>query len=111
MLTASLLKIGFIQLHSDPCVFVRNQNDTQTIMAVYVDDFIIISSTSDENEKVYRGLEGQFKIKRIGEMKRFVGFEVERDRLIASFTSPNDGLPSSWSNGLDYETPSSSQRL
>jgi hypothetical protein len=80
MLTASLLKIGFIQLHSDPCVFVRNQNDTQTIMAVYVDDFIIISSTSDENEKVYRGLEGQFKIKRIGEMKRFVGFEVERDR-------------------------------
>ena len=80
MLTASLLKIGFIQLHSDPCVFVRNRNDTQTIMAVYVDDFIIISSTSDENEKVYRGLEGQFKIKRIGEMKRFVGFEVERDR-------------------------------
>ena len=43
--------IGFSQSAANPCVFIRIK-DTMTIVAVYVDDLILIAVTPEEMQKV-----------------------------------------------------------
>ena len=45
-------QIGFSQSTSDPCVYIRDWKWSVSIDAVYVDNLIIITETTEEIEKV-----------------------------------------------------------
>ncbi len=71
-------QIGFKQSTADPCVYIKNES-TMTILAVYVDDLIIITQTLDEMDKVKKNLEDKFKMKNMGQLHYCLGISVIQD--------------------------------
>ena len=59
--------IGFMQSAADPCVYIRTA-DTVTVVAVYVDDLIVIGKTAEEMQHVKESLTAQFKMKDMGKL-------------------------------------------
>ena len=70
--------IGFSQSVADPCVFIRIK-DTMTIVAVYVDDLILIAVTPEGMQKVKLTLADQFKIKDMGRLHYYLGVSIIQD--------------------------------
>ena len=64
------------QLVSDPCVYTNGE----VIIDTHVDDFLILSADDTRNDQVLQSLSESFKIKDLGEAKRFLGVEIEYDR-------------------------------
>jgi hypothetical protein len=56
-------EIGFIQLKSDPCCYIRRQGEEFKMLLVWVDDIISIASNSIRNDIVEQDSGGKFKIK------------------------------------------------
>ena len=67
--------VGFCQSAADPCVFVRIV-DTLAIVAVYVDDLILISATSEGMENVKKSLADRFKMKDMGPLHYCLGVSI-----------------------------------
>ena len=59
--------IRFKQSAADPCVYIRTA-DTMTIVAVYVDDLIVIAKMVEEMQKVKETLAARFRIKDMGKL-------------------------------------------
>ena len=68
----------FKQSAAEPCVFVRT-TDTVTIIAVYVDDLIVVAKTPEEMQEVKNILTTRFKMKDMGELHYCLGISVEQD--------------------------------
>ena len=62
-----LVSIGFKQSGADPCVYIK-KSELLTIIAVYVDDLILIAKTETEMQKVKENLAIQFKMKDLCEI-------------------------------------------
>jgi hypothetical protein len=75
-LRSILINIGFRPTNSDPCVFVRSGQ----ILVVIVDDMAIATLTMEDADRFWSELEARFKIKRLGEPKKFLGQAITRDR-------------------------------
>lgn len=67
---------GFTECQADPCVFVRRNKQSQTILAIYVDDGLIASNDDKEVQAIVAHLKREFEIKDF-EAKCFLGFEIE----------------------------------
>lgn len=76
-LNAYLVKLGFIQSVSDPCIYTR-VSDELCIIAVYVDDLIIGSKSIDEINAIKQSLCDQYKMKDLGVLNHFLGVKVEQ---------------------------------
>ena len=98
-LRAALLKGGFEQMVTEPCIFVKrnssNSNNKRSyelkdswsqvigqedvcILGVYVDDITILAK-SDESLEMAKGLIGSaFNMKDEGDIKKIVGIEVQK---------------------------------
>ena len=72
-------KIGFTQASEDACVYVRKQ-ETLTVIAVYVDDLIILAENASEMQEIKDNLKTQFKMKDIGELHYCLGISVFQDK-------------------------------
>ena len=70
--------IGFTQTDADPCVFVRTGSKL-TIVAVYVDDLILITETVDEMKELKSELKSRFRMKDMGKLHYCLGISVEYD--------------------------------
>ncbi len=57
-LTGYLESINFHRNTADPCVFVRLADGVPTIVAVYVDDLIILTKTLEEMNTTKQALSG-----------------------------------------------------
>ena len=68
----------FKQGTADPCVYIRNA-ETMIIVAVYVDDLIVIAETEEEMKKVKQSLSAQFKMKDMGKLHYCLGITIEQD--------------------------------
>lgn len=77
-LSSFLTSIGFIQSQSDHSLFTKNNLSSFTILLVYVDDVILAGNSITEIEKVKNSLHKAFRIKDLGSLKYFLGFEVAR---------------------------------
>ncbi|XP_040947303.1 uncharacterized mitochondrial protein AtMg00810-like [Gossypium hirsutum] len=77
-LTTALLTLRYIQFSADYSLFVKRQQDTFTVLLVYVDDIILTGNSLSEITKVKAYLDQQFRIKDLGELKYFLGLEVAR---------------------------------
>ena len=69
---------GFVQSSADPCVFIR-KTDTLAIVAVYVDDLILITKSEDEMHDVKSKLATEFKMKDLGKLHYCLGITIEQD--------------------------------
>ena len=72
-------KIGFTQASADPCVFIRKE-DTLTIIAIHVDDLLILAENILEMQRLKDSLKLQFKMKDMGELHYYLGVCIIQDK-------------------------------
>ena len=80
LLDSTLKKLGFNRCDKDTCVYLCKSGDTFTILAVHVDDMLIVSNSKPKLAEIKLGLARYFKVKDLGEVKFLLGIEVLRDR-------------------------------
>ncbi|KAF4464965.1 Gag-Pol poly, partial [Fusarium albosuccineum] len=75
--SSELKSIGFEPLSSEVCIFVR---DDGVMLILYVDDMGVAARTKDIVNGVIDEISQLFEIKRLGDMKDFLGLRIVRDR-------------------------------
>jgi hypothetical protein len=78
--TNVLTKTGYKISVNEPCIFYKITSSKVTIVAVYVDDFLVVSNDSEEKESLKGELEARFKIKDLGKVKQILGTGIHRDK-------------------------------
>ena len=73
-----LKSLNFVQSTADPCVYVKTTQSEKTIIAVYVDDLIIMSDTNKTLAEVKLALSDQFKMKDMGQLHHCLGLNIEQ---------------------------------
>ena len=69
----------FRQSGADQCIYVRERAGVKTIVAVYVDDLVIVSSSECDLKSVKQFLGNRFKMKNLGDLQYILGISVTRD--------------------------------
>ena len=72
-----LKSAGFKESGADPCVFIKTMEKGIKIIAVYVDDLILIAKTLDEIQQMKEGLSNTFKMKDMGQLRYCLGINFE----------------------------------
>lgn len=75
--TSFIRKFDFKQSAYDACVFVRQKENTMTVIAIYVDDGLIATNNTSEIDEITLYLQECFEIK-VSEAKYFLGLQIER---------------------------------
>lgn len=71
--------IGFKQSTLDPCVFVRSRQELE-ILAVYVDDLILITESTESMDELKQALKRCYKMNDMGELSYILGISVVQER-------------------------------
>eukprot|EP00958_Prasinococcus_capsulatus_P022923 scaffold3305_cov211-Prasinococcus_capsulatus_cf.AAC.1 len=71
--------MNFVQLYSDPCVYKRlnAKGEIDMILAVYVDDILMVSASRQSMEDQWKNLQSRFDLKYTMELGMFLGMEIE----------------------------------
>lgn len=75
--TTFIKRFGFGQSISDACVFISRRNDALTILAIHVDDGLIVGENLNEINAVIKHLKEQFEIKEMN-VDCFLGIEIQQ---------------------------------
>jgi hypothetical protein len=73
-----LLGLGFARTNADHSIYTKLS--TGTIICIYVDDLLLFSHSLDEIAHIKARMTHEFEMKDLGEVDRFLGMEIERDR-------------------------------
>ena len=71
--------INFKPCTADPCIFVTGEGADLTIIAVYVDDLIVITKTPETMKKIKENLAAHFKMKDLGKLHYCLGIPIQHD--------------------------------
>ena len=71
---------GFTQTSRDACVYVKCK-ETLIVIAVYVDDLIILAETAEEMAKIKETLSTKLKMKDMKELHYCLGITIVHDRV------------------------------
>jgi hypothetical protein len=74
--SSKLLQLGFKASKADVSLFIFNVAGIQIYMLIYVDDIIIISSSTVATEKFLAQLRDNFTAKDLGTLNYFLSIEV-----------------------------------
>lgn len=77
-LSAKLLQLGFKASKADASLFIFNNGGIHMYMLIYVDDIIIVRSSSSATEKLLLQLQEAFAVKDLGSLSYFLGIEVNK---------------------------------
>jgi hypothetical protein len=72
------LTIGFHQSIADPNLYIQDE----VLLLLYVDDMLVAydpTTTNNTANKIKDSLLGKYKMSDLGEVRRFLGLEVEKD--------------------------------
>ncbi len=69
--------LGFKSLESNVCLF--KHKELGILVVLYVDDLLIATPYVDLVDRIRDSLRYSFDLKELGEVKRFLGFDVIRD--------------------------------
>ena len=72
------MKLGFTQSKSDTATYSRGSGDSHVVLALYVDDMLIMGEREEEVVTVKRLLSTEYKMKDIGEVDVVLGMRVRR---------------------------------
>src|SRR5665213_2460535 len=75
-----LINQRYIRLHADHSLYIRRSQSELAIIALYVDDLLILSDTMETMSKVKLALSNEFEMTDCGELHHFLGIRVTRDR-------------------------------
>lgn len=75
-----LISLNYKKSDYEPCIFIKRDNDSTTIIALYVDDFFIFSDSKHETNFLKEQLALKFKIKDLGQMKQCLGMRIRKDK-------------------------------
>ena len=76
-LSDHLKSLGFIESGADPCVFIKSWK--LQIIAIYVDDLILMAETVQEIKEMKEGLASTFRMTGMGELCFCLGINFERN--------------------------------
>jgi hypothetical protein len=71
-------KMEFTQSSADPCLYIRTKNGKSSYILVFVDDFILACEDKVIYQEIIEGLKKNFKISELGEIKFFLGIQVQK---------------------------------
>jgi hypothetical protein len=74
LLCSIIISFGFIALESDPSIYVNRH--TRVIVAVYVDDILVLSPTVQLRQEFHDNLALHFRIENKGEPKTFLSLNI-----------------------------------
>ena len=77
LLSKELVKSGFKQSLTDPCIFSKHDGRDIVILLIWVDDMVLASSNASMLEDVKRTLSRKFKMKDLGVISRFLGIDFK----------------------------------
>src|SRR5258706_3083534 len=80
LLDSTLKRLGFSQCRKDSGVYSYRLENTFVILAVHVDNMVIVSNSNSGLSKMKLDLSRHFKVKDLGEVKFLLGIEVIRNR-------------------------------
>lgn len=75
-----LTSLSYEQFAADPCVLVRTEGTEITIIALYVDDLIIIAKNPETMERTKDSLVERFKMKDLGKLHYRLGINIEYEQ-------------------------------
>lgn len=78
-LSDKLIKLGFTPSRADASLFILKRSELVMYMLIYVDDIIIVSSSSQATDKLLHQLRDDFAVKDLGTLNYFLGIEVTTD--------------------------------
>ena len=85
-LDKTLCKLGLQRAKSDPCIFFKSDSESLLIVAVYVDDLLILSNSKNDKQHLKNELKQTFKMKDLGEAHHILGMRINRDREKGTIT-------------------------
>ncbi|XP_058732740.1 uncharacterized mitochondrial protein AtMg00810-like [Vicia villosa] len=77
-LSSFLISIGYIHSQADHSLYIKVSKSEFTALLVYVDDIMLAGSCLTEITHVKQFLHNKFKIKDLGKLRYFLGFEIAR---------------------------------
>ena len=69
--------INFSQCSAEPCIFVKREVEDLSIIAVYVDDLIVITSTPELMKNIKEDLAARFRMKDLGKLHHCLGMTID----------------------------------
>lgn len=66
--------IGFRQLNGDPSILIRQTNSEISIVSVYIDNFLLVSTTIGALNELKESLSRKYDVKDLGEVKTIIGW-------------------------------------
>jgi hypothetical protein len=75
-LSTTLLQLGFLASKADISLFIFNKGGVHMYILFYVDDIIIVSSSSSATDRLLSQLQADFAVKDLGTLNYFLGIEV-----------------------------------
>ncbi|XP_019429682.1 PREDICTED: uncharacterized protein LOC109337215 [Lupinus angustifolius] len=90
-LSNTLTQIGYTQSAHNNSLFTKSHGTNFIVLLIYVDDLILAGNCPTEITFVKQHLHDLFKIKDLGPLKYFLGFEITRSSKDSSgaYTNPN----------------------
>ena len=73
-------ELGFTITRSDPCLYIKRDNNSVIIIALYVDDLLLAGSNLNAILWVKGELNKRFEMKDLGEAQVCIGLEIRRNR-------------------------------
>jgi hypothetical protein len=80
MIDGHLADIGFSRTHADNCVYHYQRDGVIMILALYVDDLIMLSNDLEALNNLKKKLSERFEMKDLGEAHYVLGIQIIRDR-------------------------------
>lgn len=77
-LSLTLVEFGYNQSKADYSLFTKTRHDNITLILVYVDDLLISGNSLEEIQKLKDMLSHAFLMKDLGELRYFLGLEIDR---------------------------------
>ena len=75
-LSKALLEFGFLQMTSDPCLYILRRGSHIVVMGVFVDDFILFGTLEALVNEVKAMLASKFKTKDLGKARWVLGMRL-----------------------------------
>ncbi|KAL4324612.1 hypothetical protein GQ457_11G008400 [Hibiscus cannabinus] len=87
-----VLQYGFVQSPSEHSLFVKGAGDDLVVLLVYVDDIVLAGKILELLKDVQSFLQKNFKLKELGSLKYFLGFEIARNNTGISLSQRHYAL-------------------
>ena len=71
-----MIRLGLKQSTADPCVFIQDEAKVKTIVAVYVDDLIVMATSTEKLNDIKKALSRRFKMKDMGPLHYCLGVSI-----------------------------------